>query len=721
MKILLLFCISVAFVSAQYSLDWEIEQNENDFGAIYYDLNEDGVKELGKFWFNTVTFFDGTNEFNPVWQLESANFEYLTLWNLFELDDNVRKAVFLNSSYYDTVLSKISVYSILSTQPSWETEIFNGSIYNIETEDLDNDNQKELIFSLNIYDNSDTSYTSQIHILNSLNGETEWISNLYSGYMVGPYVGDMDGDNIIEIVFNLYDYKNEFYTIHSLEYQNNTPPNYPDWTVNPNDFEFNMVLTGALFFDGIESYNEIDIVGAFVSDECVGVASPTYFPLTEHYTVNLMLYGNETEGDAITFKAYNYDEDLVYDFVLESVQFSANAIIGNDIDPFEINASSAYQMVLNFPAGWNWFSLNLENNDMALNTVLTSLEDNGSLIKNQIGFATYYPEFGWYGLDTFDITLMYMIEMNEYDDLVFSGFPVATSLPINLNEGWNWIGYLPQGVNYVNDALASIEDHGEMIKNQTSFATYYEGYGWYGFETMNPGIGYMLQMRNSTNLVYSPPPEMIAVSPDSHHCEHQTFDFHKFEHNMTVTGVVQINGTECNNPAVKVNAYCGNEIRGTAPLQVFPFNGRYEFNMMIYGNFDNDQIRFEITDNENNIYRVTEEIQFRKNYIIGNGFNPMLLKSDNILPTEFQLYSPHPNPFNPITTINYDLPIDSFISINIHDVAGRFIQELVDDSRKQEAGKYSLQWHANDYASGIYLVSMKTQENTFVKKITLLK
>jgi len=58
MKILLLFCVSVAFVSAQYSLDWEIEQNENDFGAIYYDLNEDGVKELGKFWFNTVTFFE---------------------------------------------------------------------------------------------------------------------------------------------------------------------------------------------------------------------------------------------------------------------------------------------------------------------------------------------------------------------------------------------------------------------------------------------------------------------------------------------------------------------------------------------------------------------------------------------------------------------------------------------------------------------------------------
>ncbi|MBC8214135.1 MAG: T9SS type A sorting domain-containing protein [Candidatus Marinimicrobia bacterium] len=721
MKTLFLLLISLTFVSAQYTLDWEIEQDGNDFGSIYYDLNDDGIKELGKFWLNTVSFYDGANEFSPVWQLESTDFEYLTLWNIYELDGNIKKAIFSSSSFYDTLTAKISAYSILSTQPSWETETFNASIYNIDSEDLDDDNQSELIFSLNFYDDSDTSYTSQLHILNALTGETEWLSEMYSGYMVGPYIGDMDGDNINEIVFNVYDYKNEFYTIHSIEYQNNTPPNYPNWTVNPNDYEFNMVLTGALFFDGVESFDENDIVGAFVNDECVGVASPTYFPVTEHFTVNLMLYSNETIGDAITFKAYNNDDDLVYDFVQENIEFSANDIIGDDINPFEINASSASQMVLNFPVGWNWFSLNLENENMDVNFVLESLGNSGSLIKNQTGFATYYQEFGWYGLDTFDVSLMYMIEMSEYSDLIFSGFPADTSIPINLNEGWNWIGYLLQGSTFVNDALASIEDHGEMIKNQTSFATYYEGYGWYGFESMNPGVGYMLKMRNSTSLIYSPPPEIVAVPRECYHSENTNFDFRQFEYNMSVIGAVEINGDECTNSEITISAFCENEIRGTASLQKFPLNERYEFNMMIYGNTEDEQIRFEVIDTDNISYQINEKLQFEINGIIGDGFNPLLLKTDANIPLEFQLYKSYPNPFNPVTTMSYQLPAHSSVLLAIYNVNGQLIEELVSSGSMQEAGFHQVIWDASNYSSGIYFVKLTTDNNSIFNKITLLK
>ncbi|GIT74063.1 MAG: hypothetical protein Ct9H300mP29_0570 [Candidatus Neomarinimicrobiota bacterium] len=57
-------------------------------------------------------------------------------------------------------------------------------------------------------------------------------------------------------------------------------------------------------------------------------------------------------------------------------------------------------------------------------------------------------------------------------------------------------------------------------------------------------------------------------------------------------------------------------------------------------------------------------------------FNPMSfhdvkLDYDTFLPTTFALYQNHPNPFNPITTIRYDLPEDGPVSIIIYDLMGR--------------------------------------------------
>ena len=54
----------------------------------------------------------------------------------------------------------------------------------------------------------------------------------------------------------------------------------------------------------------------------------------------------------------------------------------------------------------------------------------------------------------------------------------------------------------------------------------------------------------------------------------------------------------------------------------------------------------------------------------------MNIESDNI-PNEFKLHSAYPNPFNPSTTIQFDIPEDSFVSLNVFDMMGRKDKNII--------------------------------------------
>lgn len=72
------------------------------------------------------------------------------------------------------------------------------------------------------------------------------------------------------------------------------------------------------------------------------------------------------------------------------------------------------------------------------------------------------------------------------------------------------------------------------------------------------------------------------------------------------------------------------------------------------------------------------------------------------VPNQFELYHNFPNPFNPSTTISYQLPADSKVSLKIYDLLGREVATLLDNQTKP-AGYYEQQWNASHYASGMYI------------------
>lgn len=91
---------------------------------------------------------------------------------------------------------------------------------------------------------------------------------------------------------------------------------------------------------------------------------------------------------------------------------------------------------------------------------------------------------------------------------------------------------------------------------------------------------------------------------------------------------------------------------------------------------------------------------FNVNSIIGIGRNT------SGVPKEFHLAQNFPNPFNPSTTIKYQIPVNSFVSLKIYNVLGEEVSLLVYE--KQNAGSYEINWDAGSYPSGVYFYKLET-------------
>ena len=89
------------------------------------------------------------------------------------------------------------------------------------------------------------------------------------------------------------------------------------------------------------------------------------------------------------------------------------------------------------------------------------------------------------------------------------------------------------------------------------------------------------------------------------------------------------------------------------------------------------------------------------------------------VPAEFHLGKPYPNPFNPVATITYDLPLDGEIELSVYDLRGRLVEELI--FGYMEAGYYEIQWNARTHASGIYFLRLVTPEKAIARKMILMK
>lgn len=124
------------------------------------------------------------------------------------------------------------------------------------------------------------------------------------------------------------------------------------------------------------------------------------------------------------------------------------------------------------------------------------------------------------------------------------------------------------------------------------------------------------------------------------------------------------------------------------------------------------------------------EIVYNNQYIftmLQSGAVYRLLKSSVIginhisseIPANYKLSQNYPNPFNPTTNIEFSLPEKSFVKLNVFDINGRQISQLVNENLS--AGTFKYDFNAENHPSGTYFYKLETDKFSETKKMILMK
>tara|TARA_B100001142_G_scaffold10674_1_gene10236 strand:- start:15704 stop:17332 length:1629 start_codon:yes stop_codon:yes gene_type:complete len=376
-------------------------------------------------------------------------------------------------------------------------------------------------------------------------------------------------------------------------------------------------------------------------------------------------------------------------------------------------------------SGWNWISLNVINDDMSLNSVLTSIDGNGQFIKNQEYYADYYDDFGWFGsLNEIDNVSMYKLQMYGDDNINVSGFSLDVSNAfLNLSSGWNWIGYTPQNSYDINTVLSNIPiGSAEFIKSQYYYSDFYEELGWFGsLEQLDPYLGYLLKVNEDINFTYNENVLNRFIPNNIINRNDFEINVHDFEYNGVITSAVYIDENRIETYDYVLLAYNENDtLVGKVEALYFPIDGELIFPLMVYGNNNEENLHFKIYNKKDDLYiDIDQRFIFKNDMILGNGNNPIKMETSSVI-IEHSIGKPYPNPFNPIVSFDLNLISDSYADVRIYNIAGQEVSII--HSGILKGSKHSFNWNASDHPSGVYFINTVINQNiSTVSKILLIK
>jgi hypothetical protein len=121
----------------------------------------------------------------------------------------------------------------------------------------------------------------------------------------------------------------------------------PGWSVTPQAYDYDGSISAAVLDGGAQTGGEGDTLGAFVGEECRGVAGAWETPI-QTYVFPLTVYSNQASGESLSFRYYGASEDMVCD-ITERVEFAPDMTVGSLVSPFELNIGNRPPFVPDAP------------------------------------------------------------------------------------------------------------------------------------------------------------------------------------------------------------------------------------------------------------------------------------------------------------------------------------------------------------------------------------
>ncbi|NQU66987.1 MAG: tandem-95 repeat protein [Candidatus Marinimicrobia bacterium] len=343
--------------------------------------------------------------------------------------------------------------------------------------------------------------------------------------------------------------------------------------------------------------------------------------------------------------------------------------------------------------------------------------------------SQYFCETSMWQGNLTEINLLnsYWIKMNNPVTLEIAGLMPEAYPTYDLDAGSNFVSYpfFEQGSFF--DVLS-----GDVLANSTGIigegvAAFYYNDQWVGSLTTGgfvPTMGYIFQMNAGISFSYNEPgmarsdevytiPSLSDVPSEFQYNQSSMQAFYFIE-NITNEGL-PISTDDW------IVAYHNGVVVGArqwlGTISDIPVMG-YDGSDNTFGYLNSGEVP------EFKLFNTSQHKLINLNINAPAWHNLGLFALDEVsayieLPTQVSLLPAYPNPFNPRTTIRYQLPEQTNVSLVIVNMIGQEVTSLV--NTQQQPGEYAISWDASDLASGIYFIKLVTENQTSLQKLMLIK
>ncbi len=197
--------------------------------------------------------------------------------------------------------------------------------------------------------------------------------------------------------------------------------------------------------------------------------------------------------------------------------------------------------------------------------------------------------------------------------------------------------------------------------------------------------------------------------------------------NYYLLNKIFIDANGVNSSTVRLNYRVGSS--SSFQTVAMNYDGTLKYNYTLPASNSGDIVEFYFTYQNNNGSLISEPSSKNYNFIYGNLLIGVIESNTRqTIPTQFSLMQNFPNPFNPSTVINYELPIGTHVTLKVYDILGREVATLVDEY--QQAGKYNSQFSTlptdrkvlnSKLSSSVYFYRLQAGDYMATKKMLLIK